>query len=134
MKKLLTILILLNLFTNNITALETKTVTIVHNVEPSYSVLIPKKLDVTRETTTLDFKVKGDIYADQLLKVIFEDETTITNGRKDLLLTINQEESGFDYQELANGYISSSIEITHASLSSGKWSGQLNVYIYLEDQ
>jgi len=134
MKKLLTTLLLFNLLAINISALETRTITFNYEVAPTYSILLPKKLDVSHETSILTYEVKGDIYGDQLLKIVFASNINLTNGSKTIVANINQDKDSYSYQELSNEYISSSIEIAHAKLSSGKWSGQLNVSIYLEDQ
>ena len=134
MKKLLITLLLINIFTLNINAEtyeENYSISLSYNVEPTYSVKIPKKIDVSNNNTVFEYYVCGDIYADQILQVKFDEQTTISNSKQTINVYITQEKSNFVMSELSNNYNKYTALITHNDLSTGNWSGQLNVVISL---
>lgn len=100
---------------------------------PSYSVKIPTSIDISNPNTTLTFYVKGDIYADQELSVVFDSTATISCANKNETAYISQDKSSWNYSQLTNTYNDSSISISHNDLSAGKWSGILNVVISLQE-
>ena len=134
MKKLLITLLLINIFTPNINAEtyeENYSISLSYSVEPTYSVKIPKKIDVSNNNTVFEYYVCGDIYADQILQVKFDEQTTISNSKQTINVYITQEKSNFVMSELSNNYNKYTALITHNDLSTGNWSGQLNVVISL---
>ena len=135
MKKLLLSLLLITLFINDINAESYSgihSISLSYNHEPSYAIKIPKTIDVSNELTTLTYYVKGDIYADQYLQVLFEQNTTLTNkiGETCNVYT-SQDETHFSCANLSSSYLISSVTISHDILSPGEWYGQLKVYISL---
>ena len=134
MKKLLITLLLINIFTLNINAEtyeENYSISLSYSVEPTYSVKIPKKIDVSNNNTVFEYYVCGDIYADQILQVKFDEQTIISNSKQTINVYITQEKSNFVMSELSNNYNKYTALITHNDLSTGNWSGQLNVVISL---
>ena len=134
MKKLLFSLFLINLFVSSVNA-QTYTgncsISLNAQVNPYYSIKIPKTINVQNNETTFEYYICGDIYADQTLKVKFDSETNLLNGNKSITAYISQSKNTFNQSELTNEYETYSITITHDKLSSGNWSGQLNVVISL---
>lgn len=134
MKKLLFSLFLINLFVSSVNA-QTYTgncsISLNAQVNPYYSIKIPKTIDVQNNETTFEYYICGDIYADQTLKVKFDDETILNNGVNSTITYVTQEKTNYSQSELTNEYETYSITITHDKLSSGNWSGQLNVVISL---
>jgi len=138
MKKIFLILMMLQLLMINICAedySEQGTYTIGLSVinPPTYSVKIPKSINVSDETTNMTFYVKGDIFADQKLNVIFDKSTTLSNGTSSVPVTITQDKESWSYGELSDAYLSSAINITHRKLSAGIWNGHLTVRISLQE-
>ena len=134
MKKLLLTLLLVGLFTLDISAEEYSSqtdITLTYNVEPTYSVKIPKSLDISNNETVLNYYVSGDIYADQKLQVLFDSQTEIKNALDSCVLTISQEKSIWTQNELSKTYVSCAAHITHSKLKSGTYIGTLNVSISL---
>lgn len=134
MKKLIIITLLLSLLTQNISA-ETYTgstsISLSYEDLPKYSVKIPKTIDVSKNQTSFNYYVSGDIYADQTLQVLFDDEVILYSANTTCKVYISQSKSIFEYSELSSDYITCSASISHDSLDSGKWTGQLNVVISL---
>lgn len=133
MKKLLSILLILCLYANNIYA-ETYTgntsISLSYSKLPCYSIKIPKLLDISQNNTSFNYYVSGDIYADQTLQVLFSDVTQIQNEDKTCKVYISQEKDLFTPNELNNNHKYCAY-ISHANLSPGKWHGNLNVVISL---
>lgn len=100
---------------------------------PSYSVKIPKSLDVSNNETVLNYFVKGDIYGDQILKVIFDSETTLTSHAKQETISVVQNKNTWECDELSNSYNQYEITLSHNQLSAGQWNGTLNVVISLQE-
>ena len=101
---------------------------------PVYSLKIPKTIDVVNVDTVLSFSLKGDIYADQVLKVVFDETTTLSCGQQSVTVYINQNKDTWTAQELSDTYQNSSITISHTELTAGVWSGRLNVLISLQGE
>jgi len=134
MKKLLLSLLLLNIFASSIngdTYTGSYSMILTANKVPEYVIKIPTKVDITNNETTINYSVMGDIYANQTLNIVFDDTTTITNGKQNVTLNIAQEKSTFNYNELTNSLITYTATITHNKLTSGNWTGRLNLVISL---
>lgn len=134
MKKLIIVTLLLSLLTQNISS-ETYTgstsISLSYENLPKYSVKIPKTIDVSKNQTSFNYYVSGDIFADQTLQVLFDDEVSLYSANTTCKIYISQSKSIFEYSELSSDYITCSASISHDSLYSGKWIGQLNVVISL---
>ena len=99
---------------------------------PSYTIRIPETVDVSQENTIMYFYVKGDIYADQTLNVVFESPTALSNNGRIIPVTVSQNKNSWSYNELYDSYTGYSILISHQQLSAGTWSGYMNVAISLQ--
>ena len=100
--------------------------------EPSYTVKIPTTVDVSQNNTIMYFYVKGDIYADQTLEVIFDTSAFISYNNRNIPVTVSQNKSSWTYSELSDSYVSSSVSISHQQLNAGTWFGYMNVAISLQ--
>ena len=122
-------------FTINVNAetyTNTHSISLSYNVEPHYSVKMPKVLDVSDNTTVFTYYVKGDIYADQSLQVLFDESTfLIDQNNNSCNVYTSQDDVYFDSTQLGSSYIPSSVTISHEQLFAGVWHGQLNVLITL---
>ena len=78
------------------------------------------------------FYVKGDIYADQTLEVIFDTSAFISYNNRNIPVTVSQNKSSWTYSELSDSYVSSSVSISHQQLNAGTWFGYMNVAISLQ--
>ena len=137
MKKLLCSLLILNLFAFAASAEDydgegTYTINLTCTKGPSYAIRMPKALNVADETTILTFYVKGDLYGDQRLNIVFDRNTTLSNNSSTVPVSISQAKSSWSHSELSDDYISSSVTITHTQLSAGNWNGRLGVTISLQ--
>lgn len=137
MKKLLCALLLINLFAIPAAAEDyddegNYTINLVCTKGPSYAIRMPKTINVANETSVLTFYVKGDLYGDQRLSIVFDKSTTLSNSKTSVPVTISQDKSSWSYSELSDEYVSSSVIITHTALSAGNWNGRLGVNISLQ--
>ena len=134
MKKLLIYLLLISSFIKTAYA-ETyegnATISLSYSVSPSYTVKLPKKVNITNNTTCFKYSVSGDIYADQTLKILFDKQATIYCGNSNHKVNVVQEKSEWSYSQLTNSLIEYEVTITHTDLASGNWHGNLNVVISL---
>ena len=134
MKKILLSLLLINILALNVNA-DTYTgstsISLSYDIEPTYSVKIPKVVNVSNNITTFSYYVSGDIYADQTLQVLFDKETTISNVNSSCKVYISQSKTDYAANELNDSYCQQQVQISHANLDSGKWFGKLNVVISL---
>ena len=134
MKKILIALLLINLFAVEVdgqTFTGNTSINVSYDVEPTYSVKIPKTIDITNPTTSFNYYVLGDIYADQVLNVVFDSSTTVSNNSNSYNVDIAQEKVIWEYSELTNTYKQYEATISHQTFSAGNYVGQLNVSIYL---
>jgi hypothetical protein len=99
---------------------------------PSYSIRIPKTVNVINDNTIMDYYVKGDIYADQTLMVVFDSYTVLTYKNRIIPVTVSQNKYSWTCGELTDSYVSSSVSISHTKLSAGTWLGNMNVAISLQ--
>ena len=134
MKKLFISLLLINILSFQINA-ETYTgstsISLTYDIEPTYSVKIPKTIDISSNTTHFQYYISGDIYADQSLQVLFDQETTIYSSNSSCKVYISQDISQFAANQLTDTYVPYKCRIIHNKLESGKWFGSLNVVISL---
>ena len=107
-------------------------ITLTYANEPSYTVKIPTTVDVSQNNTIMYFYVKGDIYADQTLEVIFDTSAFISYNNRNIPVTVSQNKSSWTYSELSDSYVSSSVSISHQQLNAGTWFGYMNVAISLQ--
>lgn len=98
---------------------------------PSYSVKIPKKLNISNNITLFNYYVSGDIYYDSYLQVLFDKQTAIYNDDKSAQVYIKQDKTLWKQDELSSSYQKYSACISHDDLDSGLWHGELNVVISL---
>lgn len=139
MKKLITILFLLNLFTINIYAQDINEdgdydIDFNYVVGPSYSIKIPTNLNITNRHSQFDYYVKGDIYADQKLHIDMQKYCTIESEKCDATISIIQEKNEFTCYELTNEYTRFTAQINHDTLLSGIYRGELSIKIYLQGE
>lgn len=137
MKKVFIILFTLFISINKIQAQEIINdyeLTFNADIKPSYSVLIPCSVDIYQLETTIYYSVKGDIYADQVLHVEFDDSCLIQNGKAETLVYVEQNKKTYSYKELTNEYTTSPIKLSHNKLSSGRWNGELSIKIFLKEE
>ena len=134
MKKILISLLLISLFMNNVYA-ETYSgnfsISLSYNKLPTYTVKIPTTIDVSNNTTPFNYYVSGDIYADQSLQVLFDSNVTLYSQNNTCNAQVSQEKAIFNQNELTNSYTKYGAVITHQKLTSGSWTGELNVVISL---
>ena len=106
-------------------------ISLTYDIQPTYSVKIPKTLDVSNNQTQFTYYVCGDIYADQTLQVQFAKQTTIYYDSQTCNLNISQEKTVFLPNELSKNYASYQATISHEKLSPGSWYGELSLVISL---
>lgn len=138
MKKLLLSLLLLNLFILPIYGESFSSdgdyqISLSYIQQPTYSVLIPKEINCTSNSTILPYFVKGDIYADQNLIVRFDEQTFLTYLNTQIPVYVTQSRDTYSYSELNDDYLNQEVLLTHNKLSPGSYSGKLSVAIYLEE-
>ena len=137
MKKLLFSLLLLNILTVHVHGQDYTddgdySISLNYTRAPSYTVKLPQVVDVSNENTIMTFYVKGDIYGDQSLRVIFDHSAILSYNDETISLSVTQTKDSWSYNELSDSYTGSSISISHAKLRAGTWAGYLNVAISLQ--
>ncbi len=93
---------------------------------------IPESVDVSNENTIMYFYVKGDIYADQTLNIVFDDTTSLSCNGISIPVNVSQNKDTWSYNELSASYSGSSVSISHQRLSAGTWEGYIDVAISLQ--
>lgn len=134
MKKILITILLLGFITLNINAEEyvgETNISLSYKIEPTYSIKIPKTLDVSNNVTTFNYYVFGDIYADQILNIQFDSTVEIKNKTNTYEASISQDKTMWAQNEINNTYVSSTVTINHDKLKAGSYVGILNVAISL---
>ena len=101
---------------------------------PEYSVKIPRIINVENQNTYIHYAVRGDIYADQVLKVVFDETTTLSDGVRNVVINVEQSKNTWTSEELCDTYQDSSLTLSHTALKAGIWSGHLNVMISLQGE
>ena len=131
MKKILLSLLIFSLIEFDIYG-ETYTIPLTYQVSPTYTVTVPKTVDISSNETSFNFSVSGDIYLDYKLEVLFQNNTTITNGINTVTVNVSQNKDTFTYIDLLNN-TSTSVNLSHQELNSGTWTGTLNILITLKE-
>ena len=137
MKKLFLSLLICNLLTVVINAQDYSedgnyTINVSCVKAPVYTIAIPKKINISSDETCLTFYVKGDIYADQDLWVVFDSNTSISDSYSSVNVAIVQNKRSWSSNELGPDYRYSELIIRHPRLKAGRWKGYLNVSISLQ--
>ena len=134
MKKLLLSFILINLFNSCVLA-DTFTgscsISLTYTIEPSYKVKIPKQIDISEKTVTFNYYVRGDIYEDQTLNVLFDETVDMASVNNSFKAYISQEKTSFTCHDLSSEYKSFDACISHGDIKAGTYTGNLNVVISL---
>ncbi|MDO5332260.1 MAG: hypothetical protein Q4E99_06225 [Bacillota bacterium] len=134
MKKILITILIIGLITFNINAEEyvgETDILLTYKIEPTYSIKIPKSLDISNNETTFNYYVLGDIYADQTLNILFDSKVEIKDKTNTYEASISQNKTTWTQSELSNNYVSSAVSISHNKLKAGNYIGILNVAISL---
>ena len=131
MKKILPSLLIFILINFDIYA-ESYSIPLTYDVSPTYTLSFPKYVDVSENETSFNFSVSGDIYYDYLLEVTFDNSTTITNDKYTATINVTQDKSEFNYNDLLNTSVGT-VYLSHNTLSSGTWHGELNISINLKE-
>lgn len=137
MKRIFISLLLLNIFyvtclSEDHTSEGTYSVSLRCENAPSYMIRIPESVDVSNENTIMYFYVKGDIYADQTLNIVFDDTTSLSCNGISIPVNVSQNKDTWSYNELSASYSGSSVSISHQRLSAGTWEGYIDVAISLQ--
>ena len=134
MKKIIVFFLFFNLFVSSIKADENYNISLIYDKLPSYTIKIPTQIDITNNDVSLEYFVKGDIYANQILNVVFEKETYITDGKQNVKVNCAQNKTTYLDSELSDSYLKQEVMISHAYIPAGSFTGELNVEIYLTYQ
>ena len=114
-------------------------------LESTYTVKLPKSVDITTSGTTFDYLVKGEIASNETLVVSIPGSCTIHEtdsagvdleaGRPDITVTlVNSDTDGFGYSELPTEYgdAKGTVTVTHSGIPAGYWQGDLGITIGLK--
>ena len=105
----------------------------------TYTVKLPKKLDVSSDETTFAIEALGDVDGDY--ELAFEESNAGSNvltdlsGRIDALtltVTVGDPIAGKDIGATYNSEKASSMKIEHAGIKAGTWQGTLPIIIKLQ--
>lgn len=118
----------------------TQNVELYANVVSSYTVKLPRKVDVKNNETSFEIEIKGDIAGDEKLTVTVPESAslleTAVNSHNSIALTVANEKNVFTYSDLKSDYVSggdgsSTVSITHSTIPAGNWSVNLPIVIAL---
>lgn len=117
------------------------TVQLYAEVTSTYTVKLPKKVDVTNKSVSFDVQAKGSISSDEKISVAFDQTAQLkdnndTNGRSSIALTISNYAHDFLYSVLEVATYGNdakfSVGVTHDNdIPAGSWSVDLPVTIAL---
>lgn len=119
---------------NPITTNSTNTVTVTATKGSTFSVVIPKTIELD-DTGSSEYRVvlKGNIAADETLTVVPDGSFTLSQeGKDDLTGTITQTDTSATYNEITpttGKTISGSVNVP--DITAGNWSGTFNFKINL---
>lgn len=134
MKKIIISILLINLFTIPIQA-ETYSgsysIALDMAIEPTYSIKIPKTIDVSNNETSFQYLICGDIYADQILRIDFGRETKIYSENRYCSVYITPDKNEFSSNELENEYLPYNVVLRHSDLEAGNYMGKISLVISL---
>lgn len=134
MKKIIVFFLFFNLFVSSIKADEDYNISLIYDKLPTYTIKIPTQIDITNNDVILEYFVKGDIYATQILNVVFENETFISDGIQNVKVNCVQNKTTYLDNELSDSYLKQDLTISHAIIPAGNFTGELGVEIYLTYQ
>lgn len=137
--------------TGNTETTDEATVVLYSEGTSTYSVQLPKSVDVTNETSTFTIKAKGDIAGDEKIMVAVPTEATLietddqgvdltTGAHDDIDLTIayDKSSSGYAFDDInVNDYdganATGTVTITHTGVKipAGHWRNNLSISISL---
>jgi len=116
------------------------TVSLIAAKASSYTVKLPKTVDVTDNTKTFDIFAKGDISADKQLVVTCQQtglylEDVVPGSNKRMPISASISDGTFTYDALAGDYTQRKavVTITHESLPAGNFHCDLPVTITLAE-
>lgn len=129
---------------NEVTSDGDQTIELYALVTSSYTVKLPKSVDVSTSGTTFTIEVKGDIAADEQISISFDDcslsETSVKTGddaHEDIELTVSADVETFTFDLIeADTYAETgkaTVTVTHDTIPAGDWSADLSVTISLND-
>ena len=104
----------------------------ISNIEPTYKIMLPTKVDITDENTEFSYYVKGDIYANSKLVIEFK-QATIRDANREFEIEVVQDKSEYTFDELSNSYDEYKVYLSHNKLPAGCYEGDLDVIISLVD-
>ena len=122
------------LFNNQIygdTYTSTHYISCLYNQEPSYNIKIPKSLDISENTTTFEYFVSGDLYANHSLNIIFENTVIKNTNDKTANVTVVQDTTAIKAENINDTYVKYQCKLLHNTLTPGIWSGELKMVITL---
>lgn len=105
----------------------------------SYTVKLPKTLDVSKDETTFAILAQGDV--DGAYELAFEETNAGTNTISDasgrasaltLTVTVSGAIHGKDIGATYNSQKGSSVTIKHSAITAGSWAGTLPILIKLQ--
>lgn len=108
------------------------------NMDSSFSVKIPKTIVLIDDGTgtntyscTYEITTSGDIAGDEVLKVVPDEEVTLSSdGKDDITASVAQEKNSWGYTSLGVDKAEGTVSTTE--VSAGSWEGNLNFDISLE--
>lgn len=115
------------------------TIKLIANKTSSYTVKLPKVLDVSSDSTTFDIQAKGDV--DGAMVLVVEKDTgdhalvDASGKNEDIALTIT-DGSGISGKVIEAEYVDTakdSMTIEHAAITAGDWSYELPIVIRLAE-
>lgn len=154
MKKILTILcaflMMLVLPTNifadediyEVSTEKTQNIELVANKTATYSVKIPKSVDVSDDEKTFEVLACGNISSDQKLCITFDDDNcalvdqaNVTNKQEDVEVSVEIDDGEFVFTELKATYAETNkkvtFTVTHETISAGSYKAVLPITISL---
>lgn len=107
----------------------------------NYSVLLPKQVDVSNNSSSFDMLAKGSIKNNEILNVSLDKsidlvDQTAGSNKDNVPVSVDQSEFNFYKADLSSEYVDGgnadkTITLTHDTLSAGEWSADLNISIKL---
>ena len=94
------------------------------NIEPTYTIKLPTKIDVKNNEIEFSYYLKGDICANQKLIVKFND-AEISDTNVSYPITVSQDKIEYTYLELTDEYVEYKVYLYHNSISAGHYEGNL---------
>ena len=124
-----------------ITSAGSENVELYAEVDSTYTVRLPQKVDVTNKTKTFDVDAYGNISSQKKVSVVFNtsaqllDKNTSNNKREAISLTISNNSHDFTFDQLEDDYcddVKFTVTVTHSEdIPAGSWSVNLPVVISL---